>query len=415
MATQSPNLSSRDVVLIDDTFLDLGDAALFGPDYIFVHRLQTRRQRLPRQLRMADLPHWFEPKRTLIPHETKVSCLDASDGSAWEREFLPVYVPPETALLKARRILVSAPATEDLELRRGVHVTDTIPSDLAEAFKVGQSRFHLLQDFYLACAETTSDPVHALHALVGKTEGYRIRRIWGHGGLKDKERLELPPSIEIDRDHFLKELLARRLEERFFWNWKLHAIVASRRDVGNLEWHPEVFSGRHWEDELANPFAVQMLFRIRTRQNEGFPIDTIHPWSGTGRYSERELPQHWRGSLAGLRGAVDNKDILDPATKRSRRGKRVTFSDSMWRFPDGSKSTPNFISFDRFGLTQGALSFLDGLHPDCEDVDLPLRLCEWLETPDAAAEAAMARYLRTWFGKLLRHQGLKIDTAAEAT
>jgi hypothetical protein len=415
MATQSPNLSSHDVVLIDDTFMDLCDAALFGPDYIFVHKLQTRRQRFPRQLRMADLPHWFEPKRTLIPHETKVSCLDATDGPAWEREFLPVYVPPETAVLNARRVLVSAPATEDLELRRGVHATDTIPSHLAEAFKVGQSRFHVLQDFYLACAETTSDPVLTLQALVGKTEGYRVHRIWGSGNLKDIENLELPPSVKIDRDRFLKELLARRLEERFLWNWKLHAIVASRRDVANLEGHPQVFSGRHWEDELANPFAVQMLFRIRARQNEGFPVDAIHPWSGTGRYPERELPQHWRGSLAGLRGAVNDKDDVDSATKRRRRRKRMTFSDSMWRFPDGSESDLNFISFDRFGLTEGALTLLQGLHPDCEDVDLPLRLCEWLETPDAAAEAAMARYLRTWFGKLLRHQGLKIDTAAEAT
>jgi hypothetical protein len=411
MVKQALALSLQDVVLIDDSFMDIRDAALFGPDYVFIHNLQTRRQRFPRDLRISELPQWFEPKRMLIPHETRVSCLDAAGGPEWDREFLPVYAAPESALLNARRILVSAPAVMDLEARLGVHFAGSIPSDLDRAFEVGQSRFHVLQDFYIACAETTADPIGTLRALVAKTEGYHVRRVWGSGDSRDQERLDLPPLVVIDHERLLIELIARRLEERFFWNWKLHAIVASRRGTSNPEWPESASSSRRWEDELANPFAVQMLYRIRGRQAEGFPVSDVRPWSGTGRYPNRDLPQHWRGSLAGLRRAVDNKERLNRRAKQGKRRSRETMSDLLWTFPDGSDFGLGAIPFERFGLSDDACAFLNGLHPDCNDIDLPLRLLEWLTRPDEAAEAAMAMYLRTWFGKLLRYQKSVRDAA----
>ncbi|WP_404286474.1 hypothetical protein ACD578_15925 [Microvirga sp. RSM25] len=412
MALQSPYLSSRDIVLIDDGFMTLRDAALFGQDYIFVHKLETRRQRFPRQLRMAELPQWFKPRRILIPHATKVSRLDSGDGSTWDGEFLPIYVAPEQALLEARRILVSAPAIEELDSRLGVHFSDEVPSDGDQAFKVGQSRYHILQDFYIACADTTSDPISTLQELVAKTEGYRVQRTWDtNRPIRDQESLELPLSAEIDRERFFKELLARRLEEHFFWNWKLHAIVANRRDVSDLEGYPHLFPGRNWEVELSNPFAVQMLYRIRARQNGGFPADQVSPWVGTGRYSHGILPQHWRGSLAGLKGSVEIMGDLDHRLQKGRRTKRAALSNPFWSFPDGSASDRKTLHSEHIALTDHAILFLDRLHPDCEDVDLPLRLMEWLTVPDEAAEATMARYLRTWFGKLFRHNQSQHEAA----
>jgi hypothetical protein len=411
MATQPLNPSSRDVVLIDDTFDDIRDAALFGPDYIFVHNLQTRRQRFPRDLHMADLPQWFEAKRMLIPHETKVSCLDGTAGPGWEREFLPIYVSPESALLEARGLLVSAPAVSDLESRKGVFPTDNIPRDLDQAFRIGQSRFHVLQDFYIACAETTDDPVSTLRALVAKTEGYHVRRVWGHGGSKDEESLDLPPTTMIDKDQFLGELLARRLEERFFWNWKLHAIVASRRERKNLGWLEASLASSRWqEDELGNPFAVQMLHRIRVQQEDGFPISDIRPWSGTGRYTAEDLPQHWRGSLTRLSSAVDDKEDLDVQGKRRKRRKK----ESGFRLRGLSDANLGLgsVKFERLRLTEAACAFLDGLHPDCGDIDLPLRMIEWLKEPHEATEGAMAKYVRTWFGKLFRHQQSEREAAS---
>ncbi|WP_201838838.1 hypothetical protein [Microvirga zambiensis] len=404
MGTQPLDLSSQDLVLLDDSFLEARNAALFGPRYIFIHQLQTRRQRYPRDSRMVEFPQWFEARRILIPHKTRVSRIDMAEGSEWECEFLPVYVAPERALFDARRILVSALSITDLAARPGVLFAGDIPQDLGEAFEVGQSRFHVLQDFYIACAETTADPIRTLHELVAKTEGYHIHCASGSGGTIYQDSLDLPPDVVIDRESFLSDLLARRLEERFFWNWKLHAIVASRRRSKQPVRREVGLSDAPWEDELANPFAVQMLYRIRARVDECFPVSDVRPWCGTGRYPDRDLPRHWRGSLAGLRGAVDNKERLERQGKHLIRDRREAIRDSLWRFPDGSDCDLSAISFEHFGLTDGARGFLDELHPDCNDIDLPLRLMEWLNEPDAAAEAAMARYLRTWFGKLLRSQ-----------
>ena len=217
MAAQQFDLSLRDIVLIDDPFMDLSDAALFGSDYIFIHNLQTRRQRLPHRLGMADFPQWFEAKRMLIPYETRVSRLETMEGQPSEREFTPVDVALESVLLDACRILVPAPSIGNLETRPGALHVFSLPSDLNKAFEVGQSRFYVVQDFLIACAETTADPVATLRGLVAKTEGYCIRRAWGSGGSKDEENLDLPPAVVIDQEHFLRELLARRLEERFFW------------------------------------------------------------------------------------------------------------------------------------------------------------------------------------------------------
>ena len=57
-------------------------------------------------------------------------------------------------------------------------------------------------------------------------------------------------------------------------------------------------------------------------------------------------------------------------------------------------------------LTDAGASFLDLLHPDCEDADLPFRHSQWqAEWP--ASRSAMERYLRTFFGKQRRFAALK--------
>jgi len=414
MPMQPLDLSLCDIVLIDDPFMDIHDAALFGPDYIFVHNLQTRRQRFPRGLGIADFPQWFEAKRMLVPYETRVSRLGAVPGQRSEHEFAPVYVAPDTALLDAKRIFVPAPSIAELEIRRGAINVSNVPSNMGEAFEVGQSRFHVLHDFYIACAETTTDPVATLQALVAKTEGYQVRRVWGPGRAKNEESLDLSPAVVINREHFLKEILARRLEERFFWNWKLHAIVASRRGSRDLEWPVGIVSNSRWEDMLGNPFAVQMLYRIWARQDEGFPVSEIRPWSGTGRYAPEDIPRHWRGSLVrSVRRAVEDKECSAQPKRVNRHGKRSSLSDAISSIFDELHDELQDVKLQRFCLTERASEFLNGLHPDCQDIDLPLRLMKWLEAPDQTSEAAMARYLRTWFGKLLRHHHAERKVTSE--
>jgi hypothetical protein len=60
---------------------------------------------------------------------------------------------------------------------------------------------------------------------------------------------------------------------------------------------------------------------------------------------------------------------------------------------------------DRYTLSEEGEAFLDVLHPDCEDPDQPFRTAAWTNLPYQEAEAAIGRYIRTFFGKQRRFIG----------
>jgi hypothetical protein len=60
---------------------------------------------------------------------------------------------------------------------------------------------------------------------------------------------------------------------------------------------------------------------------------------------------------------------------------------------------------DRYTLSEDGEAFLDVLDPDCEDPDQPFRTAAWTSLPYQDAEDAIARYIRTFFGKQRRFIG----------
>ena len=53
-------------------------------------------------------------------------------------------------------------------------------------------------------------------------------------------------------------------------------------------------------------------------------------------------------------------------------------------------------------LSDAGERFLEILHPDSEDPDLPFRLQEWQMLPPTEARDRIDTYLRTFFGKTKR-------------
>lgn len=53
-------------------------------------------------------------------------------------------------------------------------------------------------------------------------------------------------------------------------------------------------------------------------------------------------------------------------------------------------------------ITDAGRRFLEALHPDCRDLDLPYRIREWQSQDIEVAKPKIAKYLNTWFGKQKR-------------
>jgi len=117
-------------------------------------------------------------------------------------------------------------------------------------------------------------------------------------------------------------------------------------------------------------YGLQLLYSLRDEpaQDTNAILQRMESWKGTGRYAVTRL-----GSAASMTGIIDD----------------LRASELIEDQPD------------QIGLTDTGYRFLECLHPDCRDPDLPARLQAWMTAwPDS--KPAMARYLRTFFGKQKR-------------
>lgn len=57
----------------------------------------------------------------------------------------------------------------------------------------------------------------------------------------------------------------------------------------------------------------------------------------------------------------------------------------------------------RIVITDDGLKLLGAIHPDCRDVDQKHRLRKWMTLSEAAARGKIDQYIKTFFGKQLRH------------
>ncbi|MCZ7862585.1 hypothetical protein O9X98_14515 [Agrobacterium salinitolerans] len=106
--------------------------------------------------------------------------------------------------------------------------------------------------------------------------------------------------------------------------------------------------------------------------SDGHRIQRMAQWAGTGKYEGK------RYDYDGLGTSTSRDAILGDLVRGgflSREGKNTV-------------------------VTEGGRCYLELLHPNCRDSDLPFRISEWAEElPEEEGRAKMTRYLRTFFGK----------------
>ncbi len=169
------------------------------------------------------------------------------------------------------------------------------------------------------------------------------------------------------------------IKRRFGYGWALNAAPILGRTLEA--------AGVRAPGGALSKYMVQALFGLARHRpmSEDQAVDLLRRWPGTGRYGAGRL-----GSVishADILANLVRLGLLEAAPARGR-SPRLDLADAGW-------------------------AVLERLHPDCEDADLPMRLERWMAQvagPDgarspagvAAANAAVDRYLRTWFGKQKR-------------
>lgn len=144
--------------------------------------------------------------------------------------------------------------------------------------------------------------------------------------------------------------------------------------------------GGEYPDPVFSKYTVQSLYHFKHLQ-EGSSTNRVqvedflrsismNSWKGTGKYAP---------GAASLGSSYSHEIFL----------KNLASYGLIRRWQD-----------DTLELTALGDWFLNSLHPDCEDPDLPFRLSQWAADPDSGDKKA-SRYLMTWFGKQKRFMAVK--------
>lgn len=138
---------------------------------------------------------------------------------------------------------------------------------------------------------------------------------------------------------------------------------------------------------VPSKYGLQLLYAMRRwgKISHGACIHNMTTWAGTGKYTN---------NLYGMGSAASRAVILESLEKA--------------QFVLGTGFAPRYIDERTHRMKGGQVlleltdlgrRYLDGLHPSCEDADLPFRLDAWSKLPEVEAKAKIDRYIRTFFGK----------------
>lgn len=132
-----------------------------------------------------------------------------------------------------------------------------------------------------------------------------------------------------------------------------------------------------WGNTIPSKYGLQLLYDARETGplSDGHRIERMAKWKGTGKYKP---------------APGDYFDGLGSPTSRHQIIKELV--DAHYLHRASAKRTHT-------SLTEEGGRFLDLLHPDCQDADLPFRLDQWSRLPEAEAKEKINRYIRTFFGK----------------
>lgn len=154
------------------------------------------------------------------------------------------------------------------------------------------------------------------------------------------------------------------------WNWNANALAIlgqSLRQAGTLGSNPVI-----------SKYALQLLYFIRSNPglSEGKLHERMSKWVGSGKYPA----SHNFGSCASRPAMVEQLDKLGLITRL--------------RAPFGNGNVHVECYMSALGER-----FLDLLHKDCCDPDLPMRIEQWCLAGMDVAQPKVDRYIRTFFGK----------------
>ena len=163
-----------------------------------------------------------------------------------------------------------------------------------------------------------------------------------------------------------------RMKRYFDWNWNVNGLAL----IGEAQRRAGVSSSA----EPVSKYALQVLYVLRSAgpMTEGSAVGLMARWPGTGRYAEKDFK--W---FRGIGSAASRGQILE----------NLLQAGLLELVPGPTQKL--------FQLSSLGAAFLDLLHPDCEDPDLPFRLHAWC-LQGIAAKPAVDRYLNTFFGKQKR-------------
>lgn len=151
------------------------------------------------------------------------------------------------------------------------------------------------------------------------------------------------------------------------WNWNVNALAILGRAL--------IEAGVQTKAPFISKFALQFLYYIEDHpaQTERGLVEAMTKWNGSGKYAvSRSF-----GSVMSRAAIVEQLYQLDLIERDSSTGQVVI-----------SKAGQRFLSI---------------LHKDCRDPDLPTRLSGWCEAGLGLSKDAIDRYIRTFFGKQMRH------------
>ena len=200
-----------------------------------------------------------------------------------------------------------------------------------------------------------------------------------------KTTLSLGGTVEL-REHL--EQLGRRGEvKRYFeWNWNHNALVVLRQPLTAMGLPSDV---------VVSKYELQLLYFLAKNpdQPRDFDIDSsrsasphipLQPfWTEGGIF---RAMTSWKGS-----GKYE-KAQLGSATSRDALISHLREKGFLAHTPNGR----------RLRITEQGYAFLNLLHPDCEDLDLPARIDNWMEQGLETSQGAIDRYIRSYFGKQIR-------------
>lgn len=164
-------------------------------------------------------------------------------------------------------------------------------------------------------------------------------------------------------DEFAMPLIATTENMRFFdYNYLVNSFALTGSSV---------MAEAGLRGPVPSKYALQTLYDARDAGplGDGDRIGRMSKWKGTGRYNHKKY--------FGLGSPTSRAAIIEQLIRGGFLARKGEKAD----------------------ITDGGRRYLELLHPNCLDSDLPFRIADWAELPEAEARTKMTRYLRTFFGK----------------